>query len=107
MPVAVIVDESATCAPRFARSSYAGFLSHFGEDSVIVVVETILSVIGDVEIFPSVVVVVADADTLPPSGSGKTCLHGYIGESSVVVVAIETIRRTLPGRIALEPRAID
>ena len=66
--VAVVVDERTTGAPGLTGSRDAGFLRNLGEHSVIVVVEPVLAVVGDVEIFPSVVVVVADAHALAPAG---------------------------------------
>ena len=47
----------------------AGLGGHVGKGAVAVVaVEAILAVVGDEEIFKAVVVVVADADALRPSG---------------------------------------
>ena len=68
LAVAVVVDERASRAPRFARTRHAGLLRHFGEDTVIVVIEPVLAVVRDVQIFPTIVVVVADANALSPAG---------------------------------------
>ena len=66
-------------------------LRHFGEHSTLVVIEAILAVVGDVEIFPSVVVVVADANALAPAGRGQSGFGGDVGKRSVVIVAIQMI----------------
>ena len=74
MAVAIVVDEGASGAPGLAGAGDAGLLGHFGENSVLVVIETILAVVGDVKIFPSVVVVVAHADALAPTGAVRPAL---------------------------------
>ena len=71
LAVAIIVNESAARAPRFSRSAHACFVRHIGEDAVIVVVEMVLAVVSDVEIFPAIVIVVADADALSPAARGQ------------------------------------
>ena len=72
----------------------------------LIVVEPVLAVVGDVEIFPSVVVVVADANALAPAGCGQTGFGGHVGERAVVIVAIQVIAGTLPGGKSFERRAI-
>jgi len=50
--VAIIVDKGATGSPSLAGACHAGFLAHIGECSVaVVVIQHILTVIGDIEIF--------------------------------------------------------
>jgi len=56
------------------------------------VIEHIFSVVSDVEIFPAIVVIVADADTLAPAGVSETGLFCDIGESAVVIIVIEMAR---------------
>src|ERR1700722_5959400 len=58
---------------------------------MLVVIQAVLSVGGDVEVFPSVVVVIAYADALAPAGGGQASLHSHIGEGSIVVVAVEMV----------------
>ena len=75
LAVAIVVNERATAAPRLARSADSSLVGHIGEDAVIVVVEAVLAVIGDVQVFPSIVVVVADANPLSPASRvRKSCL---------------------------------
>src|ERR1700680_4059959 len=98
MAVAVIIDEGAAVAPGFAGASDAGFFTDVGESAVaIVVVEDIFSVIGDVEIFPAIVVVIADANALAPPGVGQAGFLRDIGEGSVVIVVIEMTRGGFSG----------
>ncbi len=71
LAVAIVVNEGAAASPSLARSADARLVGHIGEDTVIVVVETVLAVVGDVEIFPAVVVVVADTDALSPAAGAQ------------------------------------
>src|SRR5271157_5023380 len=57
----------------------------------------VLAVVGDVEIFPAVVVVVADTDALSPTARGQARFRGDIGERAVMIVAVEMVRRPLTG----------
>ena len=66
-------------------------LRHFGEDSTLIVIEAILAIVGDVEIFPSVVVIVAGANTLAPARGGQPGFGGDVSECSVVIVAIQMV----------------
>ena len=70
-------------------------------------IEAVLAVVGDVEVFPSVVVVVADADALAPAGCGEAGFRGDVGEGAVVIVAVEVVGGRLPGGKSFELGAID
>src|SRR5258708_30841882 len=90
MAVAVVIDEGAAVAPGFARTCDACFLAYVRECAVaVVVIEDVFSVVRDVEIFPAVVVVVADAGALAPSGVRKARFFGDVGEGSVMIIMIE------------------
>src|SRR5580765_5006274 len=65
--VAVIIHESAPRSPSFARTCHSRLFRYFSEDSGLVVVQTILAEVGDVQIFPAIVIVVAHTDTLSPA----------------------------------------
>ena len=69
-------------------------------------IEPVLAVVGDVEIFPSVVVVVADADALAPAVRGQPGLGGHVGKSSVVIVAIQMIGGRRSRRKSFERGAV-
>src|SRR5579864_5888125 len=58
--IAVVVHKRATGPPILARSSDAALFRDFLEYAVIVMVKAILAVIRDVEIFPSVVIVITE-----------------------------------------------
>ena len=93
MAVAVVIDEGAASAPGFAGAGDAGFFADVGERAVaVVVVEDVFSVVGDVEIFAAVVVVVADADALAPAGVQQAGFLGDVGERAVVIVVVEMVR---------------
>ena len=68
----------------------AGFGSDVGEGAVAVVtVEDVLAVVGDEEVVPAVVVVVADAAALSPAAAGEAGFGSDVGEGSVAVVLEE------------------
>src|SRR6266487_1719194 len=88
-PVAIVVNKRTTCAPDFSRTSNSGSFSHFFERAVLVVIKAVLPVIGDIKVFPSVVVVVAEAHSLSPACGAQTRLRSYVTKGSVVIVAIQ------------------
>src|SRR5258708_15843477 len=106
MTVAVVVDEGASCSPRFAGACYTGLLGDLSEDTVLIVIETVLSVVGEVQIVPTVIVVVADADALPPANRGQASFSGDVSERAIVIVVVEVVRGALPGRKSLNLCAI-
>src|SRR5438132_8065291 len=65
--VAVIIHESAPSAPSFARTCHSRLLCDFGKYSRLVMVQTIFAEVGDIQIFPAIVVVIADTSTLSPA----------------------------------------
>src|SRR6185312_16795625 len=89
--VAIVINEGASCAPGLPASRHAGRIGNLCEHPALIVIEAILRVISYVEVFPSIVVVVSYARALTPSGCGQAGLRSYIGERSVVIVAIEVI----------------
>ena len=64
-------------------------------------IEAILAVVGDVQVFPSIIVIIADANALAPAGGSQPGLRSHIGESSVVIVVVQVIRWRLIGRETL------
>ncbi len=54
-------------------------------------IQPILSVIGDVKIFPTIVIIVSYAYALTPAGAKQACFLGYVRKRSVVIVTIEVI----------------
>ncbi len=73
---------------------------------MVIVIKTILAIIGDVEIFPSVVIVVSDTNSLAPSRRDESRLLSHIGESSIMIVMIQMVRGSLIGGEALQRCAI-
>ena len=82
-------------------------MRHVLEYPALIAIQEILSVVSDVDVFPAIVVVVAYANSLAPTGGGETCFHSHIGESPVVIIAVEMICRALTGREAFQGCAID
>ena len=76
----------------------ARFLAHVGERSVsIVVIQNIFAVVSDVHVLETVVVIVAHADTLAPSGRIESSLSSDVRECAVVIVVIEMTGRRYAG----------
>ena len=69
-------------------------------------IKPILAVVGDVEVLPSIIVVVAHAHPLPPSACRESSLHRHIGESSIVIISVQMIGRGLSPGKSFEGRAI-
>src|SRR2546425_7861309 len=83
------------------------FFTDLGESAVaIVVVQNIFAVVGDVQIFEAVVVVITDAHALAPTGVSQTGLCGDVGERAVMIVVIEMARRSFTGSRGFESRPI-
>src|SRR5690348_12484986 len=55
LAVAVVVHEGATRPPGFAVAGHPGLFANLGEGAVIVVVEPVLAIVGDVDIIPAIV----------------------------------------------------
>ena len=64
--VAVIIDKRATAPPCLAGACRPGSLTDFVKNAMLVVVETVLAVVRDVKVFPSIIVVIASTDPLSP-----------------------------------------
>src|SRR5207302_1706388 len=86
--VAVIV--APGCASRPAAESDAGFFGNIDKGAVvIVVVEAVFAVVGDVNVGPAVVIVVGHGDAKAPAVVGDAGLIGDVGEGAVVIVGEE------------------
>src|SRR5580692_9363885 len=108
MAVAVVVDERAAVAPSFSRACDPSFFADVGEGAVaIVVVQDIFSVVGDVEIFEAVVIVVADTHALSPTGVQKAGFLGDVGKGAVVIVVVEVAGLLVGAGKRIESGAID
>ena len=68
---------------------------------MVIMVKTVLAVIGDEQIFPSVVVIVSDANSLSPPRRDESGLLRHVRESSIVVVVIQMVCGRLIGGEAL------
>src|SRR6266852_4731561 len=58
---------------------------------MVIVIETVLPVIRDVEILPTIIIVISDANALTPPRGNKTGLHGDIRESPIMIVVIQVV----------------
>src|SRR5580693_8881302 len=106
MAVAVVVDERTTGAPSFARTCDPRFFADLSEGAV-VVIKHVLAVVGDVQVFKAVVIVIADADALTPAGMREPSLPGDVGKGAVAVVVIQMIGRSTGRGRTVQRRAVD
>src|SRR5437762_9088726 len=79
-------------APGWSRRPVAeSDASFFGDISkctvMIVVIKTIFAVVGDVDVWPAVVIVVADGNAGPPSFIRDAALLSNIAKRAVMIVA--------------------
>src|SRR6266851_5470037 len=86
----------------------AGFFADVGEGAVaVVVVENVFSAVGDEEIVETVVIVVADADTLSPAEMQQAGFGGDVGERAIAIVLEEMICGFLACGETFEAPAVD
>ena len=98
LPVAIVVDEGAASVPALAFARHASLLADIGERAVaVVVIQNVLAEVGDEQIVPAVVVVVADANALSPARVRDSGLRGDVGKCAVAIVA-EQMRRRFAAR---------
>ncbi len=108
LAVAIIVDEGAARAPGFAAARDMRFFADVGERAIaIVVVENVFAVVRNIQIFEAVVVVIAHAHALTPTGVGQAGSCGDIGERAVVIVAVEVACRSFARWQGFQRRAVD
>src|SRR5271155_5510772 len=94
-PVAVVIDEGTSGSPGLSCSSDTGLLGHFGEYAMVIVIQAIFSIIGDVQVFPTIIVIVTDAYSLAPSCSDQAGFRGDIGKGPIMIVVIEMVGGSL------------
>src|SRR5579872_4656152 len=107
MPIAVVVNKGATCIPTRTFARHACLLAHVGKRSVpVVVIQNIFSEVGHVQVVPSVVVVVTDANALSPAGMRDAGFRGNVGECAVAIIAEKMRSGFTACREAFEARAV-
>src|SRR6202050_3528423 len=108
MAVAVVVDERTTGAPSFARTCDPRFFADLSEGAVaVVVIKHVLAVVGDVQVFKAVVIVIADANALTPAGMREPSSPGDVGKGAVAVVVIQMIGRSTGRGRTIQRRPVD
>ena len=105
--VVVVVAKGRAGAPA-SGVSYARFRGHIGERSVVVVVVKHPAIeISDVEVFPAVIVVIADGDAEAPAAMRDSGLRADVGESSVMIVVVELAGMALARAYIVERGTVD
>src|SRR5260370_1033745 len=107
MAVAVVIDPRASRTPRLPRARHARFFRDLGENAILVVIQAVLPVVSNVQIFPPIVVVIADANPLPPSRGDQPGVNRHIGERPVMIVAVEMVGRSFSLGKAFESRPVN
>ncbi len=69
-------------------------------------VQDIFPVVGDVKIFETIIVIVADAHPLAPSCVCEPRLFRYVGEGAVMIIAVEMVRRCFARGETFQLRAV-
>ena len=86
--VMIIVAPRGTCGPATKTdTSFSGNVCK--RTIVIVVIQPILAVVGDIDVRPSIVIVVADGNAKTPPFVGNSSCFGNVGKCAVVVVVKE------------------
>src|SRR5258708_17416634 len=92
VPIAVVVEETASRTPSRLLVPKTGGLGHVGKRSIsVVAIETILPKIRAEDVLESVIVVVADTDSGGPSHRLQPGLFRHIGKSTVAIVLVKAI----------------
>src|SRR4051794_38729388 len=84
---------------------------------MVIVVEAVLPVIGYVQIWPTIIVVINGYNTVSPSFICNTCLRGYVGEGAVMIVAeqgcfgrglfpVERVKRRSIDEVNIQPAVV-
>jgi hypothetical protein len=90
--VAVEIEKGTACAPACFRSGKpCGFGLVTKRAVPLVAIKDILAPLGYEEVGIAVVVIVAGADALPPTGVREPSLRGYIFELEAAQVVIEKV----------------
>ena len=90
--IPVVVQEAAPCAPARLLVPQAGGFGYIGKGSVaIVAIKPVLSEAGDEDVFESVVVIVADANSGGPIPGTQAGFLGNVGDGSVGVVVVSEV----------------
>ena len=69
-------------------------------------VENILPVVGYEKIIPAVIVIVSDANPLPPAGVPESSLGGNIGKGAITIIAKKMRDRFTSSRKPLQPPTV-
>src|SRR5947209_8273771 len=84
----VIIEKGTAGTPSNLFRIEPGLLGYVGKGSIaVVVIQNIMTPVGDKQIVEPIVVVVAYAHPLPPSHPNKPCLFAYISKGSITIVS--------------------
>src|SRR5580692_1843411 len=104
MPVAVVIEKTASSAPPRLFVQKPGGLRYVRKRAVaIVAVKDVLSEVGAKNIFKPVVIVVPDANARSPADGTQARLFCNVRERPITIVLVQSVRGL--GRSAFEPGA--
>ncbi len=88
--VPVVVEKSTACAPANLRLVKAGFMRDIGKRAISVVAEkNVVSPETAKQVIPSIIVVIAYADTGLPTGTRQSRFFGDVGKRAIAVVLVQ------------------
>ena len=90
-PVAIVVCERTPGTPTVSVPADVFFFRDVFKKTMIVMIEAVLAVVGYVEIFPAVVVVVANTNSLSPSRRAQPHPLGDIHEGAVMSITVKPV----------------
>ena len=95
VPIAVIIHKGAPGAPAcVALIEQTRLPRHIRKGAIAVVaVKSVLTVVGDEDVFKTIVVVIRYSNSAGPACAAKARLIGNIGEGSIPIVLVEPICR--------------
>ena len=105
-PIVVVVEPDGARAPT--RRSHAGFFGHVSECAVtVVVIKDAARILRDVEVWPTISVIITDGNAHSVSIAGNAGACGHVGERAVTVIVIEGIAQRLRRVVEVALAAVD
>src|SRR5258708_21339558 len=66
-------------------------LGNFFKATAHIAIKPVLAVVSDIQIRPSVVIIVADTDALAPAGAKQSCFCGDVRKGPVMIVMVKVV----------------
>src|SRR6266550_781756 len=90
LAIIVIVEPDGAGGPP--RRGDSGFISHICERTIAVIaIKNIAAITGDIEINPTIAIVIAGGDAHPKRAAGHSGFVSHVRERAIVVVMVKSI----------------